>query len=95
MTAKISSIPAFKGLNTPSVKVDNGYIPDLHSRYFTADFSYGLTIIKQIADFTGINTPNIDETMKWYENIAIENDSFNFKDYNIDSFADFSKFYLQ
>jgi len=95
MTAKISSIPAFKGLKTPSVKVDNGYIPDLHSRYFTADFSYGLTIIKQIADFTGINTPNIDETMKWYENIAIENDSFNFKDYNIDSFADFSKFYLQ
>ena len=48
MTAKISSIPAFKGLKTPYVEVEGGLIPDFHSRYFTADFSYGLSIIKQI-----------------------------------------------
>ncbi len=54
MTKKISSIVAFKGLTTPVLKVNGGFIPDLHSRYFTADFSYGLAIIKQIADFAKV-----------------------------------------
>ena len=39
MTRKISGIKAFKGLKTPSVKVDGGYIPDFSSRYFRSDFS--------------------------------------------------------
>ncbi len=94
MTKKISSIPAFKGLATPSVEVPGGFIPDLHSRYFTADFSYGLTIIKQIAAFTGVETPNIDETMAWYDAIAIERESFNYGDYGIVTREDFDRFYL-
>nr|MCR4998518.1 NAD/NADP octopine/nopaline dehydrogenase family protein [Lachnospiraceae bacterium] len=80
MTKKISSITAFKGLTTPTVKVDGGLVPDLHSRYFSADFSYGLTIIKQIADFAGVKTPNIDETMAWYKSIASE-EEFSFSDF--------------
>jgi len=95
MTKKISGIPAFKGLATPSVAVDGGYIPDLHSRYFTADFSYGLTLIKQVAELTGVETPNIDETMEWYENIAIEHDSFSYSDYGIVTREDFDRFYLR
>lgn len=94
MTKKISSIPAFKGLTTPAVQLDEGLIPDLHSRYFTADFSYGLTIIKQVAAFAGVQTPNIDETMAWYKNIAIETDEFRFADYGIASRDDFANFYL-
>ena len=94
MTNKISSIPAFKGLTTPSVAVEGGLIPDLRSRYFTADFSYGLTIIKQIAELTGVATPNIDETMKWYDGIAIERDGFNYGDYGIVTRRDFDNFYL-
>lgn len=94
MTRKISSIPAFKGLTTPTVKVKGGFIPDLHSRYFTADFSYGLTIIKQVADFAEVKTPNIDATMAWYHNIAIENDEFCFADYGITDRDSFERFYL-
>ena len=95
MTRKISTIPAFKGLITPTVEVVGGLIPDLHSRYFTADFSYGLTIIKQIADFAGVETPNIDETMAWYKKIAIETDEFRFEDYGINDRESFEAFYLR
>ena len=95
MTAKISSIPAFKGLTTPQVKVDGGFIPDLHSRYFTADFSYGLSIIKQIAVFAGVDTPNIDETLAWYDSIRIEHDDFSYSDYGINTPEDFRNFYLR
>ena len=94
MTKKISSITAFKGLTTPTVSVDGGFIPDLHSRYFTADFSYGLTIIKQIADFADVQTPNIDDTMAWYQNIAVEKEAFRFTDYGITDRDEFRKFYL-
>lgn len=95
MTKKISSIEAFKGLTTPVVKADGGVIPDLHSRYFTADFSYGLTIIKQVADLAGVDTPNIDETMAWYKNIAVEKEEFHFDDYGITDMESFKAFYLK
>lgn len=94
MTKKISSIPAFKGLTTPVVKVEDGYIPDLHSRYFTSDFSYGLTIIKQIADFADVQTPHIDATMAWYKNIAVEKEEFRFSEYGITNRNEFEQFYL-
>lgn len=95
MTKKLSSIQAFKGLTTPTVEVNGKLIPDLHSRYFTADFSYGLTIIQQVADLAGVRTPNIDDTMAWYKSIAIEKDEFNFADYGITDRTSFETFYLQ
>ncbi len=94
MTEKISSIPAFKGITTPVVAVDGGFIPDLHSRYFTADFSYGLTIIRQVAEFAGVTTPNIDETIAWYHGIMAEKDEFRFEDYGITGRNAFADFYL-
>ena len=94
MTKKISSIEAFKGLATPTVIVNGGIIPDLHSRYFTADFSYGLAIIKQIADFVEVQATNIDSIMAWYRNIAIEKKEFCFRDYNITDIMSFKEFYL-
>jgi len=81
-------------LITPTTNVDGGFIPDLHSRYFTADFSYGLAIIKQVADFAGVKTPNIDASMAWYRSIAAEKNEFRFKDYGIFCRKDFDKFYL-
>ncbi len=95
LTKKLSSIPSLRGLKTPAVEIDGAYIPDLHSRYFTADFSYGLTIIKQIADFAGVKTPNIDETLDWYEKIKIEKDSFRYSDYGIVDRSTWESFYLQ
>lgn len=95
MTAKISGISAFKGIGTPSIKVGDGFVPDLHSRYFTADFSYGLSIIQQIAEFAGVDTPFINETAKWYESIAIEKEGFKYSDYGIVDKETFNAFYLQ
>ena len=93
MTRKISSIVAFKGLAAPVISVNGGFIPNLHSRYFTADFSYGLNIIQQIARFAGVATPSIDATVEWYEKIAIEHAQFRYSDYGISSAEQFEKFY--
>ncbi|MBQ9208684.1 MAG: NAD/NADP octopine/nopaline dehydrogenase family protein [Oscillospiraceae bacterium] len=94
MTKKISSIVAFKGLKTPAIEVNGGFIPDFHSRYFTSDFSYGLVIIMQIADFAGISSPNINHTMDWYRDFATENTEFKFKKYGICDYKLFRAYYL-
>lgn len=93
LTRKIRSIIGFKGLTTPSVKDEIGYIPDLNSRYFTADFSYGLTIIKQIADIYGIDVPNISNTLAWYDEISLNDSEYSFAEYGIKTRDDFVKFY--
>lgn len=93
LTQKITSIKSFKGLNTPCVKNDDGFAPDLNSRYFTADFSYGLIILIQIADFLNIPCPFMKSTMDWYDKIALQKERFDFADYNINNLDDFIKFY--
>ena len=95
MTKKISSIPAFKGLATPTIEKNGFFIPDVHSRYFTADFSYGLSIIQQIGKIAQAKTPNIDETMQWYKNISVETEEFRFKDYEITDKLSLKQFYLR
>ena len=66
MTEKISNIPAYKGLTSPMRKYENGFIPDFTSRYFVADFSYGLKVIKDIAELFDVSTPNINTVWDWY-----------------------------
>ena len=94
MTAKLSGIASLKGITTPSVEINGRYIPDLHSRYFTADFSYGLALIRQVAEFAGVSTPNIDEVSDWYDRIKLENNSFSYRDYGIVDKESFDRFYL-
>lgn len=71
MTNKIRSINSLKGLTTPSVKLDDGnYIPDLSSRYFTADFPDGLDILLSFADFLNLDCPHMTEVSNWYHRIT-------------------------
>ncbi len=70
LTNKIRSITGFKGIKTPSIKKDDKYLPDLESRYFTADIPYGLLIIKDFALITKTKTPNIDNILFWYQRIV-------------------------
>ena len=70
MTKKISSITAFQGIESPMISYHGGWIPDFSSRYFTADFSFGLKIIKDIADLFDVLIPNIDTVWNWYNRIA-------------------------
>ena len=67
MTRKISGIKAFKGLTSPMVECEGGWMPDFNSRYFSTDFPYGLKLIKDLAVVYGVKTPNIDIVWKWYE----------------------------
>lgn len=93
LTEKIRSIKAFKGLKTPSVQTAEGLIPDLHSRYFTADFSYGLSVIVQIAHFAGADVPNLERVLDWYNGIRTEKKEFRYEDYGIVDTKDFLDLY--
>ena len=72
-----------------------GLVPDLHSRYFTADFPYGLAVIRQIGSIAGVSTPNMDMLAEWYDNIALINDKLYLSDYGISDMDDLKEFYLK
>lgn len=95
LTNKIRSIKGFKGIKTPMVmKTDGkGFIPDFSSRYFIADFAYGLIIFKEIADICKIQTPNIDELCNWYKALCPSIDLYDLKKYNIVNKSDLIEFY--
>ena len=95
MTKKLSGIASLKGLASPAVAVPGGYIPDFSSRYFTADFSFGLTILVQIAAFLGVPAPHMQETLRWYHGLVPEGREFRFADYGIHTLDDFLEFYAR
>ncbi len=70
-------------------------IPDLHSRYFTADFPYGLSVIQQIGKIAGVDIPYIDSLIDWYDEIAIVNDKLIISDFGIRDMDTLREFYLQ
>ena len=71
MTRKLNSINSLKGLTTPSKLNENGkYIPDLSSRYFTADFPYGLDILLSFSYLLKVPCPNMQMVSDWYHRIT-------------------------
>lgn len=93
MTKKISGIPGFAGLKSPLVRVEGGYIPDLSSRYFRADFSYGLAILVQIAEFADVAVPNMEKILEWYYDMIGKKEGFCFSDYGIYTKSQLIDFY--
>lgn len=73
MTNKIKDITAFKGLTSPMIEKTDGWVPDFQSRYFTADFCYGLKLIKDLGDLYDVKMPNINLVWKWYEAMDPDN----------------------
>lgn len=70
LTNKICSINSLKGITTPSIKKTNGkYIPDLSSRYFVADFPYGLDIIIALTRIYETSNYNLVRVSSWYHSI--------------------------
>lgn len=65
LAAKLCSIQGFKGITSPMKQVDDGWLPDYQSRYFTEDFPYGLRYIWQLAHENNIDCPNIDMVYEW------------------------------
>lgn len=70
MTNKIRSINSLKGLKTPSIEIKNKFKPDLESRYFTADFPYGLDILLSFCEFFSINCEHLKMVSDWYRTIT-------------------------
>ena len=65
LTRKLRSIKAFQGILSPMKETAEGFVPDLHSRYFTEDFPYGLNLLRQLAKEKNVNTPTMDEVQRW------------------------------
>lgn len=71
MTEKITSIRSLKGLTTPhTVREDGRLLPDLTSRYFTADFPYGLDILLAFAETLGVPCPHMQQVSSWYHTLT-------------------------
>lgn len=65
LAQKLSSIKAFETIKAPMKEIDNGWIPDFESRYFTEDFPFGLRFIVELARKQNVPTPKIDEVYNW------------------------------
>lgn len=65
LTQKFQSIPAFKGILSPMIQMPEGFIPDLHSRYFTEDFPFGMRYIVELALKNNIDIPIINNVFDW------------------------------
>lgn len=77
MTAKISGIPAFRGLTSPMREVSPGnWVPDFSSRYFKADFSYGLKVIRDMMALFEVPAPHIESVWQWYVKTSGETEWF-------------------
>lgn len=72
LTRKISSIESFKGILTPMVRREQGWQPDINSRYFQEDFLYGLRYIYETAHRLNIEVPVTDKIYNWGEALIRE-----------------------
>lgn len=88
MTRKLTTIKSLHNLTSPMKRVENGWVPDFESRYFTADFPYGLAIIEELGNILKVDIPNIKNTMEWYRNVTKNRKKFNLKEYGICSVED-------
>lgn len=65
LTCKIKSIKAFQNITSPMEKVNDGWIPDFNSRYFSEDFPYGLKLIVKLAHEYNVEIPISEKVLKW------------------------------
>ncbi len=72
LAAKICSLDRLKGLYSPVVKDELGYVPDFNSRYFASDFTYGIKIMIEVANLFDVPTPTMDTIWEWYKRVQPE-----------------------
>ena len=65
LTRKIKSIYANKGYGTPMIETENGWIPQISSRYFQEEFCLSLKFVYQKAHELCVNIPTIDTVFEW------------------------------
>lgn len=65
LTRKIKEIYANKGYGTPMIQTEQGWIPDINSRYFQEEFCLSLKFIYEKAHEMGVSIPTIDTVFNW------------------------------
>lgn len=65
LTRKIKDIYANKGYGTPMIQTDQGWIPDISSRYFQEEFCLSLKFVYEKAHEMGVSIPTIDAVFNW------------------------------
>ena len=93
MTNKITSIDSLKGLKTPMILTDDGWIPDFSSRYFSTDFPFGLKVLIEIANVMNVDVSYLEKIWDWYCKTCNPKAFFNLKDFNISSKKEFEEYY--
>lgn len=93
ITKTISNIKAFKGITSPVLVGDGYYVPDFDSRYFSADFPYGLAVLVQLGELTNTKTPQMNTVLDWYKKLCPEMEAFDFAMHGIKTREDLVKFY--
>ena len=89
MTKKLNSINSLKGLEMPSVKNENDkLLPDLKSRYFTADFPFGLDVLLSFGSVLNVDTPNLKMVSDWYHRVTHTPRLFTLEGFEIHSISD-------
>ena len=65
LTKKLRSIKAFQNIASPMKAVENGFIPDFSSRYFTEDFPFGMRFIVETAQKHHVSIPITENIYQW------------------------------
>ena len=90
LAARICSLDRLKGLYSPVIKNEKGYIPDFSSRYFISDFPFGIKIMIEVAKLFNVDTPMMNAIWNWYEKVQPDNAKKSFKlNMNQEEFIDF------
>lgn len=93
LTKKLTSIKSLHNLPSPMRETHQGWVPDFNSRYFTADFPYGLAIILEFASVLGYEAPNLRATMDWYRKVTGDETHFVLGDYGVHGLEDIYAYY--
>lgn len=93
ITQKLKSISSLHNIKSPMKPFSGGWIPDFESRYFMADFPYGLAILEELSILLNYNAENIRKTMDWYRKVTGNTNKLDIKDYGIVSIEDLYKLY--
>ena len=94
LTGKLRSTELFKGVPAPMKVTKDSCIPDLGSEYFTSDIPFGVSIFVQIADFLGVDVPNMKAILEWYRSLPdVSLRGFDYREHGIRNIDDLIKFY--
>ena len=72
LTRKIRHIPALQDIPAPVLGPPGDCRPDLTSRFFREDIAYGLLPIRAVAQLAEVETPAIDELLRWAQDLLGE-----------------------